>query len=103
MKISTEEVSRILQAQGLRPAKTNGTNGNGKAAGNSSATPATSVELSGRAKEIQQVRKLVENAPDVREDLVNALKAQIESGEYKVSGEEVADLMIRRALADGVR
>ena len=34
------------------------------------------------------------------QERVQALKAQIDNGTYHVSGEDIADLIIRRALAD---
>ena len=43
-------------------------------------------------------RKVVE-MPD-REDRIAELKARIEAGTYKVSGEEIADSMIKRSIAD---
>jgi negative regulator of flagellin synthesis FlgM len=44
------------------------------------------------------VREVVE-MPD-REDRVNELKAKIEAGTYNPTGDEIADAMIRRAIAD---
>jgi flagellar biosynthesis anti-sigma factor FlgM len=41
--------------------------------------------------------------PDVREDLVKEIKERIQKGEYAVSGEEVADMMLRRLAADRIR
>jgi anti-sigma28 factor (negative regulator of flagellin synthesis) len=41
----------------------------------------------------------IEAAPD-REDRIAELKARIAAGEYMVTGEEIADAMIRRAAAD---
>jgi len=41
--------------------------------------------------------------PDVREDIVRDLKQRIEKGEYKVSGEEIAEMMLRRRAADSIR
>ena len=49
---------------------------------------------------VAHARKAYDELPDVRVDRVQALKAQIEAGQYHVSGEDIADLMIRRALAD---
>ena len=40
--------------------------------------------------------------PD-RDEMVASIKARIEAGEYDVSGEDVADAMIRRAIADKVK
>jgi hypothetical protein len=47
--------------------------------------------------------KVEEQVPDVREDVVASLRARIESGNYQVSGEQVAEMMVRRLLADRVR
>ena len=55
------------------------------------------------ADEVAKVVEMVKAAPDVREDIVMQLKERIEKGEYKVSGEEIADMMIRRMKADKTR
>jgi hypothetical protein len=54
------------------------------------------------AELIRQVTANVMAMPD-RDDRVAALKAAIERGEYSVSGHEIVEAMIRRAIADGVR
>lgn len=41
--------------------------------------------------------------PDVREDIINSLKERIQNGTYKVSGEEIAEMLIRRNSADKIR
>ncbi|MHA0112031.1 flagellar biosynthesis anti-sigma factor FlgM [Klebsiella pneumoniae] len=46
------------------------------------------------------MKALVQEMPDIREDRVRLLKEQVEAGTYHVSGEEIADLIIRRILAD---
>lgn len=51
---------------------------------------------------IKRVTKDVENMPD-REEMVAELKAKVESGEYNPTGDEIADAMIRRNIADHVR
>ena len=55
------------------------------------------------AAEVTRVAEMVKAAPDVREDVVMRLKERMEKGEYKVSGEEVADMMVRRMKADRIR
>ena len=55
------------------------------------------------AAEVARVVEMVKAAPDVREEIVMKLKERIEKGEYQVSGEEIADMMIRRMKADRVR
>ena len=44
-----------------------------------------------------------EQLPDVREEVVASLRARIESGNYQVSGDQVAEMMIRRLIADRIR
>lgn len=41
--------------------------------------------------------------PDTRDDVVDELKKRIQSGEYQVKGEEVAEMMMRRLAADRIR
>ncbi len=48
---------------------------------------------------IEATVQKIEAAPD-REDRIADLKARIAAGEYQVTGEEIADAMIRRAAAD---
>jgi negative regulator of flagellin synthesis FlgM len=101
MKISVEEVSRLLAMMPTDRV-------NGRPVGTITRADAdaytgqeaASVDVSSKAQEVQQIKKLVSQLPDVREDRVQALKAQIESGSYHVSGEDIADLIIRRTLAD---
>lgn len=38
-----------------------------------------------------------------REDMIADLKARIEAGTYNPSGDEIADTMIRRSIADRIR
>ena len=63
-------------------------------------TDAAHVDISTSAKEVRRITELIKDLPDVRADRVQELKAQIENGTYHVSSEDIADLMIRRALAD---
>ncbi len=58
------------------------------------------VEISQKSREIQKVRNMVENAPDVREAKVKELKNSIESGTYSVRGEKIAGEMIKKSLID---
>jgi len=45
----------------------------------------------------------LESVPDIRADVVDNLKRKISSGEYSVSGEDIAEMMLRRLGADKVR
>jgi anti-sigma28 factor (negative regulator of flagellin synthesis) len=48
---------------------------------------------------IQDVTRQVLEMPD-RADRIAELKAKIESGTYNVTGDEIADSMIKRSIAD---
>jgi negative regulator of flagellin synthesis FlgM len=103
MKISMEEVGRALQIQSIIEAAGKRPDGNGGSTAVEGHAPASSVEVSGKAQEIQRVKKLVDNTPDVREELVQSLKERIENGTYNVSGADIADLIVRRSFADRIR
>ncbi len=103
MQISMEEVGRILQSQlkaretGQEPHRTE------VDASIEGLTTTDSPDVYTRSEEVQRVKDLLDESPDVREDLVQAIKARIESGTYHVSGEDIADLMVRRAFADTIK
>lgn len=59
---------------------------------------AEKVILSGR--DIQQVRKVINNLPDVRTKKVKDLKKKICQGTYHVNGEEIAVKMLGESLLD---
>jgi negative regulator of flagellin synthesis FlgM len=50
---------------------------------------------------ITQVTEEVIVMPD-REEMIAELKRKIEAGEYNPSGEDIADAMIRRSIADRI-
>jgi anti-sigma28 factor (negative regulator of flagellin synthesis) len=54
------------------------------------------------ADHIKQVTAEVIAMKD-REDLIADLKARIEAGKYNPSGDEIADAMIRRSIADSIQ
>ena len=88
MKISLEEVDRIRHS--ITP---------------DSDLPMGTVleDVRTRSEEVQSVKDNLAQLPEVREDIVAALKARIDTGTYNVSSEEIADLMVRRAYADSIR
>jgi len=101
MKISTEEVSRLLAYAPQGRSNNSATSSTLTAERDAYALrPAADVNLSRAARDIQLAKKAISALPEVREDRVAALKAQVENGTYRVSGEEIADLIVRRTLAD---
>ncbi len=55
------------------------------------------VTLSQRAMDMQVARKALADVPAVRQEKVQALKAQVQSGTYQVDSQEVARKLISGA------
>lgn len=58
------------------------------------------IELSSDVKDFNQIKKAVDNIPDIREDKVQQIKKQINEGTYNVSGEKIAEKMVSESLLD---
>ena len=62
------------------------------------------VAVSERARDLAEARakafEIAQNAPDVREDKVAALKAKIADGSYMLSAENIADGIISETFKD---
>lgn len=71
-----------------------------KQAGSASVKPIEKVDLSTMAKEIQKAKVEVSKLPDVREEKVQEIKAQVEKGTYNVSGEQIANKMVGESIVD---
>ena len=99
MQISALEVTRLLEAEAPKVRKLGKASLEFKEITPDSLPKAVEPD----AAEVARVVKMVKNAPDIRDDIVMQLKERIESGEYKVSGEEIAEMMIRRMRADQTR
>ena len=57
------------------------------------------VQLSPEAKEMQHLRDLMSETPEVREQLVNSLRDEIASGRYHFDGTHLADELLRESYA----
>lgn len=57
-----------------------------------------------RAEDQELVQNVVSQVAEMgdREDRIAELKARIEAGNYNPTGAEIADAMIRRAIADSI-
>jgi len=68
------------------------------------AASSVNVELSPAARQLSEARRkateIARNTPDVREDRVAMLKAQIDSGTYKPEPGRIADGMLREAILE---
>jgi len=64
---------------------------------------AAKAQLTPLERGILAAQEALSKVPDIRQEIVGELKAKIESGQYQVSGEEIADMMLRRWAADQIR
>jgi negative regulator of flagellin synthesis FlgM len=60
-----------------------------------------SVDLSARSRDVAEIAQQLKDSADVREGLVSELRAKIKSGEYHVSGMEIAGKIVNTA-ANGI-
>ena len=58
------------------------------------------VSLSPQVRELQSARESLAAMPEIREEKVAAIRAQIEAGTYVVDGEKIAGRMIEEALVN---
>ena len=56
------------------------------------------VEISAESKQMKKIRDVLDVTPDVRTKRVDALKKLVESGEYDVESNALADKMIKDFL-----
>ncbi|NMA84511.1 MAG: flagellar biosynthesis anti-sigma factor FlgM [Epulopiscium sp.] len=85
MKINNiHQISKIYEATSTRKISSK-TNKNGEK---------DKLEISTTARHYQTGINAVKNSPDIRQDKVDKIKRQMESGTYNVSAEEVAKKMM---------
>lgn len=65
--------------------------------------PEESVVSALESSDMKMISDALARVPDTRDQIVASLKERIESGSYQVTGEQIAEMMVRRALADRMR
>jgi len=58
------------------------------------------VDLSAQSKEMNKIHEVLNATPDVRTEKVEALKKQIEAGQYEVNSNSLAEKMVKEFLFD---
>ncbi len=62
--------------------------------------PEEKVDLSTKARDVQQIKNALAKLPEIREEKVQELKRDIEAGTYNVSGEKIAEKMVGESFLD---
>lgn len=95
MLISAQQVRHVLRVYAQQKAV--------KQAWEQKAVPSPGqVSLVAGNQELQELKRVVSQIPEVREERVEALKRAIKTGVYNRSGEEIAEKMICRSLVDSL-
>lgn len=71
-----------------------------KQATNAALQQGEKVDLSTKAKDIQQARNALNNTPDIREEKVQEIKNQVNKGTYNVDAGKIADKMVNESMLD---
>ncbi len=98
MKISKVDDAALQAVQQYQKINKVQSDSSQKVGGN--AAPEEKVNLSAKARDIQQLRDAVNQLPDVREDKVRELKEQVDKGTYAVNGQNIAEKMVSESLLD---
>ncbi len=98
MQISMGEVNRLLAQIGS--VRDSHNDCGEQIVVNEAVVKTTGIPAEVDKREVDMVLMELDRLPDTREDRVAVLKQQIARGEYNVSSEDIADLIIRRCLAD---
>ncbi len=68
----------------------------------SGASESDRLELSVRSQEVSHVQDLIQSTPDVRQDRINQVRGEIDSGTYNIKAEQIAGKIIGGNLLDEV-
>jgi negative regulator of flagellin synthesis FlgM len=60
------------------------------------------LELSVQSQQISHLEELIRSTPDVREEKVQQLQKELDSGTYNVKAEKIAEKMIGGTLLDEI-
>ena len=72
------------------------------AAGNTKVDASDKLELSDGSRDVATIVAKVKETPSIRQDKVDAIKAAIENGTYKVDSQQVARAILKNHLLDEI-
>ena len=58
------------------------------------------VELSSQSRDLQRIREVLAQTPDIRAEKVAALKKAVADGRYQVKAEDIAAKMVKQIIAE---
>ena len=105
MQVSQDEVRKLTEwrAEGQSRSKGFTTTSSARLSAVASSLAENNTEYPAYGNDVQAASIAVQAAPDMREQIVASLRERIEAGDYHVTGEQIADMVVRRMFADHVR
>jgi negative regulator of flagellin synthesis FlgM len=97
MKIEGSQNAIQLDAY-VRQARQQQSGANSQESAKTTAISADKVELSSQAREIQMASGQIKEVPEVRDDMVQNVKMEIENGTYNVPSGKVATDMLKETF-----
>ncbi|MCR4397639.1 MAG: flagellar biosynthesis anti-sigma factor FlgM [Firmicutes bacterium] len=100
MKVSRSQIDSALKVQAEKVRMDQGTKQAKDRVG-----PAGTDELSisHQAAEIRRLKEVINAMPDERTEKVEALAKQVAEGTYEVKAGDIAEMMLRRIIADRLK
>ena len=65
-------------------------------------TDSDRLELSVRSRQISHLNELIQSTPDIREEKVEQVRKELESGTYNVKAEKIAEKIIGGNILDEI-
>ncbi len=100
MKVSRSQIDSALKVQSDRVKSQHGTKqGKDRVA----TAKADELSISARASEVNRLKEVIAAMPDERADKVDAISKKIAEGTYEVKAADIADMILRRTIADRLK
>ncbi len=99
MKVKGDESFRFLGAY-LARAQEASERASVRSVGKRDGGVSDTVEISGLARHLKDLTRVVSSVPEVNTDRINEVRRNIDSGQYRVQSESLAEDLIRRAILD---
>jgi len=64
--------------------------------------PTDKVQLSSGSKDVQKMKEILNQTPEMRMEMIESLKQEINAGTYKVDSREIADRMLDDLLSSEI-
>lgn len=100
LHISNDSIKKVLQSYVQKVEGKKATKAKSSASTEGVLPKSDSVTITARSSELKKAKEAYDKLPEVREEVVAELKAKVESGDYKVNSQDMADRIVHRTIVD---